>query len=155
MIRRKLASQGNPEKRLGHLTLLSGLHGKRLFSSASAGSRTSILYPLLGGVVVATAAATKYVRDNVGGTEGLTRSVSFYSFAIPKYIEYRYHMYNKSPDHVWNKLDAETAKTALDKAYELEGFYYKGNAVWVLGEKKSAEVDKRFKSLNLFFQSRL
>lgn len=35
-------------------------------------------------------------------------------------------MYNKSPDHVWDKLDTETAKTALDKAYELEGFYIKG-----------------------------
>ena len=35
-------------------------------------------------------------------------------------------MYKESPDHVWEQLDAETAKTALDKAYELEGFYIKG-----------------------------
>jgi predicted unusual protein kinase regulating ubiquinone biosynthesis (AarF/ABC1/UbiB family) len=35
-------------------------------------------------------------------------------------------MYNKSPDEVWDKLDAETAVVALDKAYELEGFYIKG-----------------------------
>lgn len=35
-------------------------------------------------------------------------------------------MYNKSPNAVWDKLDAETAKVALDKAYELEGFYVKG-----------------------------
>ncbi|CAJ1930437.1 unnamed protein product [Cylindrotheca closterium] len=127
MIRRKLASEGNLESRLVRFARLSRLDGKRPFSSESAGSRTSVLYPLLGGsVVLATAGATKYVHDNVGGTEGLTRSLSFYSFAIPKYVEYRYHMYNKSPDHVWDKLDTDTSKTALDKAYELEGFYIKG-----------------------------
>jgi predicted unusual protein kinase regulating ubiquinone biosynthesis (AarF/ABC1/UbiB family) len=35
-------------------------------------------------------------------------------------------MYNKSADHVWEKLDQETASIALEKAYELEGFYIKG-----------------------------
>jgi hypothetical protein len=80
MIRRKLASQIIPESRLGRFARLPGLDGKRLFSSESAGSRTSILYPLLGGVGLATAGATKYVHDHVGGTEGLTRSLSFYRY---------------------------------------------------------------------------
>jgi predicted unusual protein kinase regulating ubiquinone biosynthesis (AarF/ABC1/UbiB family) len=41
-------------------------------------------------------------------------------------LEYRWHTYRKSPNDVWDKLDEETAATALDLAYELEGFYYKG-----------------------------
>jgi hypothetical protein len=86
----------------------------------------SIWYPIIGGFVITTAGGIKYVHDHVGGTDGLVRSLSFYSFAIPKYVEYRWHMYNKSADHVWEKLDQETASIALEKAYELEGFYIKG-----------------------------
>lgn len=68
----------------------------------------------------------KYMHDHLEGSEGLIRSLSFYRFAIPKYLEYRWHTYWKSPNDVWDKLDQETAATALDLAYELEGFYYKG-----------------------------
>ena len=66
------------------------------------------------------------MHDHLEGSEGLIRSLSFYRFAIPKYLEYRWHMIRKSPNEVWDKLDQETAATALDLAYELEGFYYKG-----------------------------
>ena len=68
----------------------------------------------------------KYVHDHVGGTEGLMRSVSFYSYAIPKYFLYRFHMINQSPDEVWEELDKQAATEGLQKAYELEGFYIKG-----------------------------
>eukprot|EP00980_Cylindrotheca_fusiformis_P024381 scaffold11809_cov128-Cylindrotheca_fusiformis.AAC.20 len=81
---------------------------------------------VLGSITIASFGILKLVHDHLGGTEGFTRSLSFYSFAIPKYLEYRYHMYKKSPDDVWDNLDAETANVALDKAYELEGFYIKG-----------------------------
>lgn len=69
------------------------------------------------------------MRDHLGGTDGLERSLFFYSFAIPKYLEYRWHMYNKSPDHVWNELDRQTAARGLEMAYELEGFYVKSGQI--------------------------
>ena len=65
------------------------LEGKRLLSSASARERTSILYPLLGSIVLATAGVTKYVHDNVGGTEGLVRSLSFYRYAS-RFLKFRF-----------------------------------------------------------------
>jgi len=74
---------------------------------------------------VTMAGGIKYVHDQLEGTEGLTRSMKFYSFAIPKYLEYRYHSYMKSPDEVWEKLDRETSARGLEIAYELEGFYIK------------------------------
>lgn len=66
-----------------------------------------------------------YFHDHFGGTEGLWRSASFYSFAIPKYVVYRWHMWRESPDHVWQELDQDTSSGALDKILELEGFYIK------------------------------
>lgn len=81
MIRRALASRGHQGMALRHLKRLSESQGKRVLSSASAdGARMSILYPLLGGILLTTAGATKYVHDNVGGTEGLVRSLSFYRY---------------------------------------------------------------------------
>jgi len=65
------------------------------------------------------------LNDHVGGREGLVRTVSFYSLAIPKYIEYRMHMLMNSPDDVWDKLHEETSKAGLDKIMELQGFYIK------------------------------
>jgi len=67
----------------------------------------------------------KYFHDHVGGTEGLMRSISFYSLAIPKYVVYRYHSWRQSPDSVWKELDEETSKQGLVKILELEGFYIK------------------------------
>jgi hypothetical protein len=94
-------------------------------SKKSSDDGFSIWYPILGGLVMTVAGGVKYVHDQAEGTEGLVRSLSFYSFAIPKYIEYRWHMWNKSPDEVWDKLNKETAETGLDLVYELEGFYVK------------------------------
>ena len=85
----------------------------------------SIWWPILGGLAVTTVGGVKYVHDHLGGTEGLYRSGSFYFLAIPKYIEYRYHMYMQSPDHVWEELDRETSAKGLEKLLELKGFYVK------------------------------
>lgn len=82
-------------------------------------------YPLAGGLVITVAGGIKWFHDHVGGTEGLKRSASFYSYAIPKYIQYRYHMYMKSPDEVWEELDRETSRGALQKIKSLGGFYIK------------------------------
>jgi aarF domain-containing kinase len=78
-----------------------------------------------GGLMLTSAAITKYIHDEVGGTEGLKRTIAFYSLAIPKYIQYRYHQIVDSPDHVWEELDKETSKQGLDKILELRGFYIK------------------------------
>jgi hypothetical protein len=47
------------------------------FSTGSNGRR-SFWYPVIGGIAITTAGGVKYVHDHVGGTEGLTRSLSFY-----------------------------------------------------------------------------
>jgi len=80
---------------------------------------------VLGGLVITTAGGMKWFHDHLGGTEGLYRSVAFYSVAIPKYALYRYHYYMGSPDEVWKKLDQETSQVALETMLQLEGFYYK------------------------------
>ena len=86
---------------------------------------SSVWWPILGGLVITTAGGVKYFHDHFGGSEGLIRTVSFYSLAIPKYIQYRYHMYMQSPDHVWEELDRETSAQGLNKILELQGFYVK------------------------------
>jgi hypothetical protein len=85
----------------------------------------SLWYPVVGGLVITVAGGLKYFHDHFGGTEGLWRSASFYSYAIPKYVQYRWHTFKGSPDHVWDELDQETSKGALEKILELEGFYIK------------------------------
>ncbi|KAL7576984.1 hypothetical protein ACA910_006738 [Epithemia clementina (nom. ined.)] len=114
------------------LTASSGLWSSSLTrpfstksSSSSSGMEIKWWHPVLGGLVITTAGALKWFHDHLGGMEGLQRSVSFYSKAIPKYILYRYHMWAGSPDEVWDELDKETSKVALEKILELEGFYYK------------------------------
>jgi hypothetical protein len=103
--------------------------GQRFLASSSVGKkddRIGVLYPLVGGLVVTVAGGIKYFHDHFEGTDGLIRSATFFRFAVPKYLEYRRHTYQKSPDEVWDELDKETAARALDLAYDLEGFYYKG-----------------------------
>lgn len=78
---------------------------------------TTILASCLGSIV--------YVHNHVSGFEGLARSMSFYSFAVPKYILYRYHLWIESPDEIWDKLHNITSRQALERIYELEGFYIK------------------------------
>lgn len=94
-------------------------------SSSPYSSKMSVWYPILGGLAITVAGGIKYVHDHVGGTEGLARTVSFYSFAIPKYVIYRWHMYRQSPDETWEALHQDTSTEGLQKAYELEGFYVK------------------------------
>lgn len=97
-------------------------------SSRSQGNqrRPRYVMPIVGGLVLATTlGGIKYFHDHVGGTEGLFRSLSFYSVAIPKYLVYRYHLWRDSPDHVWEQLDTETSQVGLKKILELHGFYIK------------------------------
>ncbi|KAG7346989.1 hypothetical protein IV203_006058 [Nitzschia inconspicua] len=95
-------------------------------ANLSSSTKIGLVYPVIGGFFITVAGGIKYVHDHVGGTEGLMRSISFYKYAIPKYLEYRWHMYNQSPDHIWDELDKKAATEGLKKAYELEGFYIKG-----------------------------
>jgi hypothetical protein len=62
-------------------------------AAAASSSRTAALrsyrcwlfYPVLGGITIATVGGIAYFYHFVGGsTEGLVRSLSFYSYAIPK-----------------------------------------------------------------------
>jgi len=78
-----------------------------------------------GGIVLLSLGSVAYVNDHVGGSDGLLRTISFYSLAIPKYVEYRLHMMMDSPDEVWDQLHKETSKAGLDKIMELQGFYVK------------------------------
>jgi aarF domain-containing kinase len=89
------------------------------------GPTLSLWYPVLGGLIVTTLGGAKYVHDHVGGSEGLQRSLSFYALAVPKYLEYRFHMWKDSPDDVWDDLDRETSEQGLQKILELRGFYIK------------------------------
>jgi len=84
-----------------------------------------IWYGVVGGLAITVAGGIKYVHDHVGGTEGLVRTASFYSMAIPKYIIYRIHMIRESPDEVWERLHKETSEAGLEKILELRGFYVK------------------------------
>lgn len=109
--------------------------------SSSADSLKSIWIPIIGGFLVATAGGMKYIHDHVGGTEGMKRSISFYSLAIPKYMEYRWHMWNDSPDHVWEQLDKDTSRVGLLKLKELRGFYIK------CGQICAANIGNAFPSI--------
>jgi aarF domain-containing kinase len=104
--------------------------GQRQFASQekppNPKTQLSLWYPVIGGLLITVAGGVSYVHDHVGGSEGLMRSISFYSYAIPKYVEYRWHMHQQSPDEVWDRLDHKAATEGLQKAYELEGFYIKG-----------------------------
>jgi aarF domain-containing kinase len=77
------------------------------------------------GTLLFGAVAAKYYHDHFGGFDGVTRSLSFYSLAIPKYIQYRYHQWKDSPDPVWDDLHRTTSQQGLDKILDLQGFYVK------------------------------
>ena len=74
---------------------------------------------------ITTSYCVHYFHDHFGGTEGLWRALQFYSIAIPKYVEYRYHQWRESPDHVWDELDRRTSRQGLDIILRLKGFYVK------------------------------
>lgn len=103
------------------------LHPRQFASSAKddqPGS-FSIWYPILGGLVITVGGGIRWWHDHVGGTEGLKRSAIFYSYAIPKYFVYRYHVWNQSPDEVWDALDKDTSEGGLKIIQRLRGFYIK------------------------------
>ena len=75
--------------------------------------------------MITVGGGVKYWHDHVGGFEGIKRSGAFYSYAIPKYLLYRYHVWKKSPDEVWEALDRDTSQGALKKIQGLRGFYIK------------------------------
>lgn len=94
-------------------------------TSAQGSSISNVTYGIFGGLAITIAGGIKYVNDHVGGTEGLERTVSFYSLAIPAYVQYRAHMMLESSDETWNQLDIETSQKGLTKILELGGFYIK------------------------------
>jgi len=106
-------------------TICYNMHLYRKFASSAQDDRTSSRwYPIGvvvvgGGLVITVGGGIKYWHDHVGGLEGLKRSAIFYSYAIPKYIQYRYHAWVKSPDEVWDALDKETSKRALEIIQDL------------------------------------
>ena len=110
-----------------HTTTINGTRHRYLSSNSSSKSTNTTKWALgiVGGGTVLTLGAVAYINDHVGGSEGLQRTINFYSLAIPKYIEYRYHMIRESPDEVWDKLHEETSQLGLDKIMELQGFYVK------------------------------
>jgi len=85
-------------------------------------TRLAVLLLAAGGT---TAYAVNYFHDHFGGSEGLWRAIQFYSVAIPKYLQYRYHQYVDSPQHVWDELDRETSQMGLNIILRLKGFYVK------------------------------
>lgn len=92
-------------------------------------NRISPWYPIVGGLVITIAGGIKYCHDLFGGLEGLERSAAFYSLAIPRYVQYRFHMVKESPDEVWDSLHTETSQDALDIMLKLKGFYIKSGQI--------------------------
>mmetsp|Transcript_12349 Transcript_12349/g.18653 ORF Transcript_12349/g.18653 Transcript_12349/m.18653 type:complete len:579 (+) Transcript_12349:44-1780(+) len=107
-------------------------------SNRGGGRARNIALGLASGTILTTAAAITYINNHVGGSDGLVRTVSFYSLAIPKYIQYRAHMIMQSPDEVWDELHEETSKAGLDKIMELQGFYVKS------GQMAAANIGNAF-----------
>jgi len=109
-------------------------------SSSTGGSKKfgNLALGLASGTFLTTAGAITYMNNHVGGSEGLVRTISFYSLAIPKYIQYRAHMILESPDEVWDELHKETSKAGLDKIMELQGFYVKS------GQMAAANIGNAF-----------
>lgn len=137
--------------RSSRLIVLGRGHGPAFLSTmssaaSSAGrSNAHTNYPrqrfalgIAGGVVVASLGSVAYLNKYLGGSEGLLRTVSFYSLAIPKYITYRFHMIMNSPDEVWDTLHRETSKVGLAKIMELQGFYVKS------GQMAAANIGNAF-----------
>jgi aarF domain-containing kinase len=135
------------------IVLGRGGHGPAFLSTISKNAASSVgrrntntnIHPrqrfalgIAGGVVVASLGSVAYLNEYLGGSEGLLRTVSFYSLAIPKYITYRYHMIMNSPDDVWDTLHRETSKVGLQKIMELQGFYVKS------GQMAAANIGNAF-----------
>ena len=80
---------------------------------------------ILGLSLLAATATYGYLHTHLGGNESLKRTASFYSLAIPAYLQYRYHMLIDSEEETWEELHKETSLKGLNKILELQGFYVK------------------------------
>jgi len=93
--------------------------GSFLIKSASASSKVShagssngkqnAVSGVLGGAALGTECAGGYFYKELGGLDGINRSLSFYSIAIPRYLEYRWLQWrdngdNDSLDKEWDEL---------------------------------------------------
>ncbi len=88
----------------------------------------AIVYGLFGGMAVSAAYLVGHLQEELGGLEGIERSLSFYSVAIPRYIEYRMMQWtdsNGDKNDEWEELHRRASKQGLDKIMELRGFYIK------------------------------
>jgi hypothetical protein len=79
-------------------------------------------------MAVSAAYLVGHLQEELGGLEGIERSLSFYSVAIPRYIEYRMMQWtdsNGDKNDEWEELHRRASKQGLDKIMELRGFYIK------------------------------
>lgn len=96
--------------------------------TAKDGKRSPVLNLALfaaGGLALTGAGVVKVVHDEVGSVEGLKRTLSFYSLAIPAFSQYKMHVFLGSSQETFDELDRARSKQGLDKILELGGFYTK------------------------------
>ena len=61
-----------------------------LHGTVGQNNRGTFIYGVVGCFAVTVLGGISYMTNEVGGTEGLTRTLSFYSVGIPSYFRYRY-----------------------------------------------------------------
>lgn len=101
------------------------LKARRFSSKAELSDKRMLKYSTFAGFAGAAIGGMKLLHDELGGFEGMGRTLSFYSLAIPKYIVYRYHLAVDSDDETWDSLHVETSRLGLEKILELGGFHIK------------------------------
>mmetsp|Transcript_61199 Transcript_61199/g.167794 ORF Transcript_61199/g.167794 Transcript_61199/m.167794 type:complete len:569 (+) Transcript_61199:296-2002(+) len=88
----------------------------------------------IGGAATVGGAAASYVAVDTFGYDNLKRSMSYNQVAIPGFVAYKYTDWKTKPERgvspeernaAFAKLDEEWAGKALEKIYELRGFYVK------------------------------
>lgn len=96
-------------------------------SSSSSRGKHVIVYSAFGGMALGAAYFVGHLHEELGGFEGIERSLSFYSVAIPRYIEYRLMQWRDKGDRneEWEELHRRASQQGLDKIMELRGFYIK------------------------------
>jgi hypothetical protein len=85
----------------------------------------AVVYGIFSGVALSAAYLLGHWHEELGGLEGIERSLSFYSVAIPRYIEYRMMQWSNRNDDEWDELHRRASQQGLDKIMELRGFYIK------------------------------
>jgi len=120
-------------------TIASSVAGRNM-SADQEGMKPMLKYSLIAaaGLTATTAAVIKTVHDEVGGTDGLKRSATFYSLAIPAFLQYKMHIMLDSPDEAFDELDEHYSQKGLEKILELGGFYTKS------GQMAAANIGNAF-----------